>query len=269
MKETVTRLLAGESLTLGYGPRIISEGLDVQITPGSFTAILGPNACGKSTLLRALSGLGKAEAGQVIVNDRRLESYTPRQLAKHLGMLPQSASSPDSLTVYELVCRGRYAYQGFLRQFGSDDRLAVQDALEQTGLIQLAHRPLTQLSGGQRQRAWIAMVLAQQTELLLLDEPTTYLDLAHQVELLNLLDELVHRGRTVVAVLHDLNLAFRYASHLVLMKDGKIRAQGAPADVVTSDLIHEIFDLPNVVISDPVTGLPCLIPSDSRATQRS
>ena len=256
----MTHRLQADALTLRYEQRTISTDLSLRIPDGSFTVIVGPNACGKSTLLRALSRLLAPAAGQVLLDQRPIGEFPAREVARCLGLLPQSATAPDGITVADLVARGRYPHQSFLRQWSKADEQAVNDAMAATGVSELAERALNELSGGQRQRVWIAMVLAQQTPILLLDEPTTYLDIAHQVELLDLLADLNRQGRTVVAVLHDLNQACRYASHLVAMKDGAIVASGAPSEIFTEELVERVFGLASLIIADPVTGTPLLVP---------
>ncbi|MEU5162160.1 ABC transporter ATP-binding protein [Streptomyces sp. NPDC020875] len=258
--------LGAERLSLRYGRRTVVEDLDLVVPPGSFTVVIGPNACGKSTLLRALAGLLPPTAGQVVLDGADIASYPPKEAARRLGLLPQTAIAPDGITVAELVSRGRYAHQRVLRQWSREDEQAVLDALTATGVADLSARRVEELSGGQRQRVWIAMVLAQETPLILLDEPTTYLDIAHQIEVLNLLHDLNLRGRTIVAVLHDLNQAARYASHVVAMKDGRITASGTPAETITADLVREVFGLAGIVIPDPVTGTPLIVPADTRTT---
>ncbi len=252
--------LDANALTLAYGRTPVVTDLTVTIPPGSFTVIIGPNACGKSTLLRALSRLLSPERGSVLLDGRAIEAYPAKEVARRLGLLPQSATAPDGITVADLVARGRYPHQGFLRQWSDADEAAVAAALDATGTTALSGRAVDELSGGQRQRAWVAMVLAQQTDLLLLDEPTTYLDVTHQIELMELLRRLHRSGRTIVAVLHDLNQAARYATHVIAMRDGRILAEGPPAEVVTSARVEEVFALPNVVIPDPVTGGPLVVP---------
>ncbi|WP_092157016.1 ABC transporter ATP-binding protein [Bosea sp. CRIB-10] len=255
----VSRLRA-DGVTLRYEARTISTGLSLAIADGSFTVIVGPNACGKSTLLRALSHLLTPAAGQVILDGRQIGAFPAKEVARRLGLLPQTAIAPDGITVADLVARGRYPHQSFLRQWSKADEAAVASAMDATRVDGLAARPVDELSGGQRQRVWIAMVLAQETPILLLDEPTTFLDIAHQIELLDLLGELNAQGRTVVAVLHDLNQACRYATHLVAMKDGAIIAEGSPAGIVTAELVEEVFGLSCIVIPDPVAGTPLIVP---------
>lgn len=256
-----TSRLNGHDLTLGYEQRIVSQGLDVNIPDGSFTVIIGPNACGKSTLLRALSRLLKPVAGQVILDGKPIHRLPAKEVAKRLGLLPQSSIAPEGITVADLVARGRYPHQKLLSQWSAADEQAVLEALQATKTGPLSHRLVDELSGGQRQRVWVAMVLAQQTPLLLLDEPTTYLDIAHQIEIMELCRQLNRgNGHTVVAVLHDLNHACRYASHLIAMKDGNVVAAGAPREIVTEELIHEVFGLHSQIIEDPVSRTPLVIP---------
>lgn len=263
----MTHRLQAAALTLRYEQRTVSSDLSLDIPDGAFTVIVGPNACGKSTLLRALSRLLAPTAGQVLLDQRPISERPARELARQLGLLPQSATAPDGITVADLVARGRYPHQSFLRQWSRADEQAVNEAMAATGVTELAERSLHELSGGQRQRVWIAMVLAQQTPILLLDEPTTWLDIAHQIELLELLADLNRQGRTIVAVLHDLNQACRYATHLVAMKDGAIVASGAPAEVFTEDLVQRVFGLASVIIDDPVTGTPLLVPKGRSAAR--
>ncbi|MFJ4964933.1 ABC transporter ATP-binding protein [Streptomyces sp. NPDC088729] len=253
--------LTAESVTLGYDQRIITENLSVEIPDHSFTVIVGPNACGKSTLLRALARMLKPSGGQVLLDGQTIHRLPAKQVARTLGLLPQSSTAPDGITVANLVARGRYPHQGLLRQWSPQDEQVVLEAMESTGVAELARRPVDELSGGQRQRVWIAMALAQQTPLLLLDEPTTYLDIQHQIDVLDLCAELHEtRGRTLVAVLHDLNHAARYATHLIAMRDGKVVAEGAPGEIVDADLVERVFGLRCQVIDDPQTGTPLVVP---------
>jgi iron-siderophore transport system ATP-binding protein len=253
--------LRAEQVRLGYGDRTIVDGLDLDVVAGTITAVIGPNGCGKSTLLRALGRLLKPTAGQVVLDGKCIDRVPTREVAKVLGLLPQAPIAPEGLTVADLVARGRHPHQAWYRQWSADDEDAVAQALDWTGIADLAERPVDQLSGGQRQRAWISMALAQGTDLLLLDEPTTFLDLAHQVDVLELVRRLHSEvGRTVVMVLHDLNLAARYADRLVAMREGRIVAAGKPAEVITEELLEEVFGLAARVIPDPVAGTPLVVP---------
>ncbi|MEU5844393.1 ABC transporter ATP-binding protein [Rhodococcus sp. NPDC047139] len=257
--------LVAEHISLGYGQRLIVDDLDLSIPTGVVTTVIGPNGCGKSTLLRALSRLLAPRTGTVLLDGRDITTMRTREVARILGMLPQAPVAPEGLTVADLVSRGRHPHQSWFRQWSADDEDEVALALERTGIADLADRPLDELSGGQRQRAWISMALAQGTDILLLDEPTTYLDLAHSVEVLDLVDRLHSElGRTVVMVLHDLNLAVRYSDHLVVMRDGRVVASGAPADVISVDLLREVFDLDASVIDDPVSDRPLIVPIGTR-----
>ncbi|MFD0271317.1 ABC transporter ATP-binding protein [Streptomyces sp. NPDC127106] len=258
----VQQRLTAQNVTLGYEQRVIAENLSVEIPDNSFTVIVGPNACGKSTLLRALSRMLKPAAGQVLLDGQAIGSMPAKKVAKTLGLLPQSSVAPDGITVADLVARGRYPHQGLLRQWSKEDERIVLESMASTGVAELADRSVDELSGGQRQRVWIAMALAQQTPLLLLDEPTTYLDIQHQIDVLDLCAELhENQGRTLVAVLHDLNHAARYATHLIAMRGGKVVAEGPPAEVVTAELVEKVFGLRCRIIDDPETGTPLVIPA--------
>lgn len=254
-------LFAGSGLRLSYDQRVVCDQLDVHIPRGAITTIIGPNGCGKSTLLRALCRLIEPRAGQVAFDGRPLASFGRRELARRLGFLPQVSTVPPGISVRELVSRGRFPYQGFLRQWSEDDERAVDRALAETGLAGSAARLVDQLSGGQRQRVWIALVLAQDTDVLMLDEPTTYLDIAHQLEVLELCRRLNEEmGKSLVMVLHDLNLAARYSHHLIAMKAGRIVAAGAPSALLTPQRVEQIFGIHAQVMSDPVTGSPLVVP---------
>ncbi|MEU0913859.1 ABC transporter ATP-binding protein [Streptomyces althioticus] len=269
-RSTVNRL-AAENVTLAYDQRVIAEQLSVEIPDHSFTVVVGPNACGKSTLLRALSRMLRPAEGRVLLDGQAIHSLPAKKVARTLGLLPQSSIAPDGITVGDLVARGRYPHQSLLRQWSSDDERVVKESMTRTGVADLAERYVDELSGGQRQRVWIAMALAQETPLLLLDEPTTYLDIQHQIDVLDLCADLhEEQGRTLVAVLHDLNHAARYATHLIALREGRVIAQGAPKDIVTAELVQEVFGLRCQVIDDPETGTPLVVPAarPSRAARR-
>ncbi|KJY28622.1 ABC transporter ATP-binding protein [Streptomyces katrae] len=269
-RSTQVQRLTAENVTLGYDQRVIAENLSVEIPDHSFTVIVGPNACGKSTLLRALSRMLKPTAGRVLLDGRAITSTPAKQVARTLGLLPQSSVAPDGITVADLVARGRYPHQGLLRQWSAEDERIVLESMASTGVAELADRAVDELSGGQRQRVWIAMALAQQTPLLLLDEPTTYLDIQHQLEVLDLCAQLhEEQGRTLVAVLHDLNQAARYATHLIALRGGVVVAEGPPAEVVTAGLVEEVFGVPCRVIDDPETGTPLVVPAARRARTKT
>lgn len=264
------RLLATHA-TLGYDKRIISTDLSVSIPDESFTVIVGPNACGKSTLLRGLSRLLKPSQGKVLLDGADIQRRKSKEVARELGLLPQSSIAPDGITVADLVSRGRYPYQTLLTQWTDSDERAVANAMAATQVSELSDRLVDELSGGQRQRVWVAMALAQETDILLLDEPTTYLDVTHQVELLELFTDLNLSGRTMIAVLHDLNQACRYGNHMIAMRDGSIVASGAPEDIVTAEMVEEVFGLKCIVVPDPIAGTPAVVPRgrDRSAAQSS
>ncbi|MFC5676564.1 ABC transporter ATP-binding protein [Aeromicrobium endophyticum] len=253
--------LRAENLTLGYADADIVKDLDVQIPDGRITVIVGANACGKSTLLRGLARLLAPRGGQVVLDGTSVQGMKSIDVAKVLGLLPQTPVAPDGISVGDLVGRGRYPHQGWFRRWSTEDDEAVAAALEATGTSDLEHRNIAELSGGQRQRVWVAMALAQDTDLLLLDEPTTYLDINHQVELLDLLTDLNRAsGKTVVLVLHDLNLACRYADHIIAMKKGSIVAEGPPREVIDAAVVTDVFGLDCEVVPDPVSGTPMIVP---------
>jgi iron complex transport system ATP-binding protein len=255
-------MLSTRALTAGYEDRVVLDGLDLDLPAGAFTAVVGPNACGKSTLLRALARLLKPRGGAVLLDGVALRDLPTRDVARRLAVLPQSPLVPEGVTVAELVARGRQPYQRWWQQWSAQDAEAVREAMALADVEALADRPVDTLSGGQRQRVWIAMTLAQDTEILLLDEPTTFLDLAHQVEVLNLVHRLrSERGRTVVAVLHDLNQAARYADHLVAMRAGAVVAAGPPREILTAGLVRDVFGLDCVVVPCPVSGAPLVLPA--------
>ncbi len=258
---TAEHRLQAQDIRLSYGDRVIVDGLDLDVPAGVITSIVGANGCGKSTLLRALARLLKPVSGTVVLDGADIASRRSREVARVLGLLPQSPVAPEGITVSDLVGRGRHPHQRALARWTAHDYEAVADALDATGIADLADRSVDELSGGQRQRVWIAMALAQETDILLLDEPTTFLDVAHQVEVLDLLTDLREaRGTTIVMVLHDLNLAARYSDHLIAMRSGSVHAQGSPDVVVTSDLVSEVFGLKSQILQDPVSGKPAVMP---------
>ncbi|MET4581043.1 iron complex transport system ATP-binding protein [Conyzicola nivalis] len=258
---TTDHTLSIENLTLGYADRTVIDGLDLVVPAGKVTAIVGANACGKSTLLRSMSRLLAPRTGRVVLDGRDVHRMPAKQLARTLGLLPQSPIAPEGITVADLVGRGRHPHQGILSRWSREDDIAVAEALEATETAALAERSVDELSGGQRQRVWIAMALAQQTDLLLLDEPTTFLDVSHQIEVLDLLTDLNStRGTTIVMVLHDLNLAARYSDHLVALSAGRVHAQGSPAEVLTEEVVRTVFGLDSRVILDPTSGKPLMLP---------
>ncbi|AXL13041.1 ABC transporter ATP-binding protein [Microbacterium foliorum] len=260
----MTTSLQARDITLSYSDTPIVSGLTLEVPDDSFTIIIGPNACGKSTLLRGFARLLRPSTGTVLLDGAELRSLKPKDAAKKLGLLPQSSIAPDGITVADLVGRGRFPHQSAMRTWSSADERAVAEAMAATGVTDLSRRLVDELSGGQRQRVWVAMALAQQTRHLLLDEPTTFLDIAHQIDLMELFADLHRNGTTLVAVLHDLNHAARYATHLVAMRDGEIVAQGDPREIITAELVEAVYDLPCTVITDPVSGTPLVLPLGRR-----
>lgn len=264
-KEKITKgnhhTLEAKKLVSGYDKKIILNGVDITIPQNKVSVIIGANACGKSTLLKTLIRLIKPQGGDVFVDGKKISSIPSKELAKNLGLLPQSPIVPEGITVLDLVTRGRFPYQSFTKGLNSEDMEAVENALEMMGITQLRDRSVDELSGGQRQRVWIAMALAQDTDILFLDEPTTFLDLQYQVEILDLLTDLNQKkGTTIVMVLHELNLTARYADYLFAIKQGALVAQGNPSEIITPTLIKDVFDLDCQVISDPVSNSPLIVP---------
>lgn len=252
--------LATDAVTLAYDRLVVARDLTVAVPAGSFTVIIGPNGCGKSTLLRALARTLRPRAGRVLLDGAPMGSLRSRAIARRLALLPQGPIAPEGITVGDLVARGRYPHQGLLRQWSPEDARAVDAAMAATEVTELRDRDVADLSGGQRQRAWLAMALAQETDLLLLDEPTTFLDIAHQYEVMDLCARLHEEGRTLVAVLHDLNQAARYGTHVIAMQDGRVVAEGPPGEVITADLVRDVFGLAARVVPDPETGTPMVVP---------
>jgi iron complex transport system ATP-binding protein len=258
---TLTHQLVADEITLAYGDRLVVEELALEVAPGRITAIVGANGCGKSTLLRALARLLSPTSGQIVLDGLELAARPTKEIARLIGLLPQSPIAPEGIVVSDLIGRGRHPHQRVFARWSRADDEAVAAALDATGIADLADRPVDELSGGQRQRVWIAMALAQATDILLLDEPTTFLDVAHQIEVLDLLVDLNRaRGTTIVMVLHDLNLAARYADEIVAVCRGRVHAIGEPSAVITPQLVSEVFGLDSEVISDPLTGKPLVLP---------
>jgi iron complex transport system ATP-binding protein len=264
------KTLAAEHLTLTYGNRIIIDDLNITIPKEKITVLIGSNGCGKSTLLRSLGRLLKPASGSIVLDGQSIARLSTKEVARHMAILPQTTSAPEGLTVFQLVKQGRYPYQTWLKQWSEEDEKMVNWAMEVTGMSEFADRPVDALSGGQRQRAWIAMVLAQGTDILLLDEPTTYLDMTHQIEVLDILAELNrNEKRTIVMVLHDMNLACRYADHIVAIHNQNIYAQGQPEEVMTETLVRSVFQLECRIINDPIYGTPMCIPYSHHIQKKS
>lgn len=259
-KKTGPRL-AGQMVSIAYDQRPIIENLDLIVPERRFTALIGPNGSGKSTLLRAFAGLMAPRSGTILLDGRSISAFSTKEVARRIGVLLQGPVAPEGLTVLDLVRQGRYPHRSMFGRWSENDHRACEEALMLTGTTDLSDTVLDNLSGGQRQRAWIAMTLAQQGEILLLDEPTTFLDLAHQIELMNLITVLVRdHGKTVVAVLHDVNQAARYAEHIVMLQHGKIAAAGPPDEVISVVAISDVFGVKSVIIRDPVAGTPLCVP---------
>ncbi|BET63141.1 ABC transporter ATP-binding protein [Yersinia pseudotuberculosis] len=252
--------LTTQKLSLGYGQQLIINKLSLSIKNGAFSVIIGPNGCGKSTLLRALSRSLLPQNGSIRLDQQDIQHYKAKVFARQLSLLSQGASISETLTVFDLVSRGRYAHQSFFHQWSTEDERIVKAAISAVNLESLVQQRVSELSGGQRQRAWFAMTLAQHTPIVLLDEPTTYLDIAHQIEMLDLCQELQQQGKTLVLVLHDINQALRYATHLIMLKEGQIYAEGLPESIVTEDSITAVFGLRCRIITDPESGKPLVIP---------
>ena len=257
-----------ENATIGYDKTVISKNISVEIPHNSFTAIIGPNGCGKSTLLRGLARVITPAAGHVYLDEKDISKYKPKEVARILGLLPQTSLAPEGIRVADLVARGRAPYQSLIQQWRQSDEDAVNMALTATRLTDLSDRYVAELSGGQRQRVWIAMLLAQQTPIMLLDEPTTFLDIAHQYELMELLRDFHEEGKTVVTVLHDLNQAARYADHLIVMKKGEVVTSGVPEEVLTKEMVADVFGLEAMICPDPATGTPTVVPLDPRVAKQ-
>jgi iron complex transport system ATP-binding protein len=269
LKQSPNHQLETQQLTLAYDSVPIIRNLNLAIPAQKTTVLVGANGCGKSTLLRGLGRLLKPKSGKVYLDGKTIAQLKAKTIAKKLGMLPQGPTTPEGLTVRDLVAMGRYSYQSWLQQWSTEDEARVAEALEITSMIELADRALDSLSGGQRQRAWIAMVLTQDTDILLLDEPTTFLDLSHQVELLDLLDELQQiKGKTIVMILHDLNLSCRYADYLVAIQQGKVYATGTPEQVMTEEMVRDVFNLECRIVRDPLADTPMCIPMGRKVAKR-
>jgi len=257
---SIKTTLEAQALRAHHGNREVLKGIDIALSAGSFTVIVGPNACGKSTLLRSLAQLHPSSGGSVLLDGHPIARYRPRDRARLLAVLPQGAEAPEGITVVDLVARGRHPHRSLFQPWTANDQIVMEAAMQAAGVSQLGRRTLESLSGGQRQKVWIAMALSQGADILLLDEPTTFLDLAHQIDVLELCAALNRAGKTIVAVLHDLNQAARYASRMVVMRAGEILAQGVPEDLLTPHFIDEVFQVPCIVIADPLTGKPMVIP---------
>ncbi|GAB4582040.1 MAG: ABC transporter ATP-binding protein [Anaerolineales bacterium] len=259
--------LQANDLSLAYDTNTIIHQLSTTIVSGEVTALVGPNGCGKSTLLRGLARLLRPKAGDILLDGKAIHQMPTKELAKQLGILPQNPTAPEGLTVYELVAQGRYPHQGFFQQWTREDEAITREAIAITNMVEFADRPLDTLSGGQRQRAWIAMSLAQKTPILLLDEPTTYLDIGYQLEVMELIEKLNReRQMTILLVLHDLNQAARFSDRMIVLKAGQIVADGPPAEVLTTELLAEVFHVTANIILDPHSGTPVCLPYRTRTS---
>lgn len=257
----MTERLNTNQLSIGYGETMIVDGLNLTLPTGKITALVGANGSGKSTILKTMARLMKPRSGTVMLDGKSIHNLSTKEVACQLAILPQNPTAPDGLTVAELVSYGRYPHQKGFGTLTTEDRSIISSAIAVTGMENFRDRPIDRLSGGQRQRAWIAMALAQQTDILFLDEPTTFLDMAHQLEVLQLLQKLNEQeGRTIVMVVHDLNHASRYAHHMVAIKSGKVMSEGTPAEVMTSGVLREVFGIEADIVEDPRTGLPLCLP---------
>ena len=255
------QVLKGNNVVLSYENREIIHGVDITIPPNKISVIIGSNGCGKSTLLKSFARLLKPVAGSIEINDKQLKEFNSKQLAQILGLLPQSPIVPEGISVFDLVSRGRFPYQSFLKGMSNEDKKAVENALKIMDIEEIADRNVDELSGGQRQRVWIAMALAQQTDILLLDEPTTYLDISYQIEILDLLTDINKKHKTtIVMVLHDINLSARYADYIFAINKGKLICEGKPSEVISENLIKQVFDLDCIVIEDPISKTPMIVP---------
>ena len=252
-------MISTENLTIAYGNKIIIKDLNLTLKKGKITALIGPNGCGKSTLLKALARINKVSTGQVLLNNQPLSHYVDKQLAQKMSLLPQILITPEGITVKRLVEYGRTPYLSHWGKLEEQDKNIVNAAMQETQVSEFATQAVESLSGGQRQRAWIAMILAQDTDIIMLDEPTTYLDLSHQIELMKLMQAMKEKGKTVIVVLHDLNQACRYSDHLVVMKEGTVVAEGEPETVFTTQLLREVFSLKATVIKDPIANTPMCV----------
>lgn len=256
-----SKSLQANNIFAGYDKKIINDDISILIPKNKISVIIGANACGKSTLLKTMARLIQPSSGNITLDGKKISEIPSKELARSLGLLPQSPIVPEGITVADLVSRGRFPYQSFLKGLGKKDYEAVEEALEIMGITDIANRCVDELSGGQRQRVWIAMALAQETDILLLDEPTTYLDITYQIEILDLLTDLNRKkGTTIVMVLHDINLSARYADYIFALRKGKLISEGSPSEIITEDLIKDVFDLDCTVISDPVSGTPFIVP---------